>query len=112
MKDITTEEAIEDLKKLTTTKFNNDYSIDSKDKASIEKVLNELESLQFKYRARAERLNTKLEKKDKIIDAMVKFIDTELSSEHLTRVLKKEVLPLKTYREEIKQYFERKVEDE
>lgn len=50
-----------------------------------------------------------LEKKDKIIDAMAKFIDTELSSEHLTRVLKKEVLPLKTYREDIKQYFERRV---
>lgn len=53
-----------------------------------------------------------LNKKDKIIDAMAKFIDTELSSEHLTRVLKKEVLPLKTYQEDIKQYFEKEVKDE
>jgi urease accessory protein UreH len=88
MKDITTEEAVQIMR-------NHICWIENKTvKQAIEKILNELE------------------KKDKIIDAMAKFIDTELSSEHLTRVLKKEVLPLKTYREDIKQYFEKEVKDE
>ena len=52
-----------------------------------------------------------LEQKDKIIDLMARFIDTELSSEHLSKVLKIEVKPLETYREDIKQYFEKKVEE-
>ena len=46
-----------------------------------------------------------------MIELMVEFIDTELSSEHLSRVLEKEVLPLETYRKDIKQYFEKKVEE-
>lgn len=47
--------------------------------------------------------------KDKIIDLMARFIDTELSSEHLSKFLKIDVKPLETYREDIKQYFEEKV---
>jgi hypothetical protein len=96
MKDITTEEAIEILKNVIQ-KYKESHqfqNVINTDIIALEKVLNELE------------------KKDKIIDAMAKFIDTELSSEHLTRVLKKEVLPLKTYREDIKQYFEKEVKDE
>ena len=50
-----------------------------------------------------------LEQKDKIIDLMTRFIDTELSSEHLSKVLKIEVKPLETYREDIKQFFKKKV---
>ncbi len=98
MKDITTEEAIKFLKNVV--KQNGD--------------LDSFTSVPF-YIKEAKAINkilTELENKDKIIDAMAEFIDTELSSEHLTRVLKKEVLPLKTYREDIKQYFEKEVKDE
>lgn len=93
MKDITTEEAVDRLKhtlELHILFFGDAGGV----QLALEKLLNELE------------------KKDKIINAMTEFIDTELSSEHLTRVLKKEVLPLKTYREDIKQYFEEEIKDE
>lgn len=56
------------------------------------------------------KLKEELEKKDKIIELMARFIDTELSSEHLSKVLKINVEPLETYREDIKQYFEKKAE--
>ena len=52
-----------------------------------------------------------LTKQEKMIELMSRFIDTELSSEHLSKVLKIEVKPLETYREDIKQYFEKKVEE-
>ncbi len=52
-----------------------------------------------------------LTKQDKMIELMSRFIDTELSSEHLSKVLKIEVKPLETYREDIKQYFEKKAEE-
>lgn len=51
-----------------------------------------------------------LEKKEKVIDLMARCIDTELSSERLGIILNKNVSPLKSYKEEVKQYFERKVE--
>ena len=50
--------------------------------------------------------------KDKQIDLMAKFIDVELSSLRLGTILNRDVKPLESYKEEIKQYFERKVEDE
>lgn len=53
-----------------------------------------------------------LNKKDKQIDLMAKFIDVELSSLRLGTILNRDVKPLESYKEEIKQYFERKVEDE
>ena len=43
MKKMSIEEAKKRLTMIITTKFNNDYSIDSTDKEAIEKVLNELE---------------------------------------------------------------------
>ena len=52
-----------------------------------------------------------VEKREKMIELMARFIDTEFSSEHLSKVLKIEVKPLETYREYIKQYFEKKVEE-
>ena len=58
------------------------------------------------------KLKETLEKKDKMIKLMARFIDTELSSEHLSRVLEIDVKPLETYREDIKQYFENKAEEE
>ena len=53
----------------------------------------------------------KLQKKDKQIDLMAQCIDKELSSARLGELLNKNVNPLETYKEDIKQYFERKVED-
>ena len=53
----------------------------------------------------------RLTKQEKMIELMSRFIDTELSSEHLSKVLKIEVKPLETYREDIKQYFEKKAEE-
>jgi len=50
-------------------------------------------------------------KQEKMIEMMAEFIDIELSSEHLSRVLEKEVSPLETYRKDIKQYFEKKAEE-
>ena len=50
-------------------------------------------------------------KQEKMIELMSRFIDTELSSEHLSKVLKIDVKPLETYREDIKQYFEKKAEE-
>lgn len=58
-----------------------------------------------------ETILKELEKKDKMIELMAECIDTELSSEHLSKVLKIEVKPLETYREDIKQYFEKKAEE-
>ena len=52
-----------------------------------------------------------LNKKDKQIDLMAQCIDKELSSARLGELLNKNVNPLETYKEDIKQYFERKVED-
>lgn len=54
---------------------------------------------------------THLTKQEKMIELMSRFIDTELSSEHLSKVLKIDVKPLETYREDIKQYFENKAEE-
>ena len=52
-----------------------------------------------------------LTKQEKMIELMSRFIDTELSSEHLSKVLKIDVKPLETYREDIKQYFKKKAEE-
>lgn len=52
-----------------------------------------------------------LEKKDKIIDLMAECIDIELSSQKLGIILNKKVEPLQSYRKDIKQYFEKKVEE-
>lgn len=72
MKDITTEEAVKILKHWEIT-------ISACD----------IPDGNYRFQKSIEKILIELEKKDKIISAMAKFIDTELSSEHLTRVLKK-----------------------
>lgn len=57
------EEAIERCKKIITTKFNLDYSIDNYDKEAIETVLKMLKEK-----------DTEIEKKDKMIDLMTEHI--------------------------------------
>ncbi len=88
------EEAIEKLNYLKTIRDLKDYVKDNNCMLAdaIEVALNQLK------------------KQDKMIELMSRFIDTELSSEHLSKVLKIDVKPLETYRENIKQYFEKKVE--
>ena len=87
-------EAIDRLNRIITTKFNNDYSIDNLDKEAIETVLN------------------MLKEKDIQIDLMAKCIDTELSSSRLAIILNKNVKPLEIYKNDIKQYFEKKAKQE
>ena len=93
------EEAIKIVKKdLELTKIANECGLATKgefkkETEAIETVLNHLT------------------KEDKMIELMARFIDTELSSEHLSKVLKIDVKPLETYREDIKQYFEKKAEE-
>ena len=119
MKDITTEEALNILKTISTDNFCMEQI---KIKQAIEKVLNELETLQnglntaVEHQTELIRENTnfryqlfnnkkELEKKDRIIDAMTKEwfeLDT------LFMIRGKNIHSA----EELKQYFERKEEDE
>ena len=50
--------------------------------------------------------------KEQVIDLMAKCIDVELSSARLGILLNKDVKPLETYKEDIKQYFAGLVEKE
>ena len=72
------QEAIERLNRIITTKFNNDYSIDSSDKEAIETVLNMTKQnsaeIQQKNTEIAEN-NAEIEKKDKQINFMANFIN-------------------------------------
>lgn len=63
------------------------------------------------YKEALETVLNHLTKQEKMIELMARFIDTELSSEHLSKILKIDVKPLETYRENIKQYFEKKAEE-
>ena len=82
--------------------FPNPISIELKDTdvGAIETILSLIKEQQ-----------EEIEKKDKQIDLMAQCIDKELSSARLGELLNKNVNPLETYKEDIKQYFERKVED-
>lgn len=63
MKENRIEEDIAITKKLITTKFNNDYSIDNKDKEAIEHILTDYK-----------RILKENELKDKTIDLMAQYI--------------------------------------
>lgn len=92
------EEAIKILKEdLEHTKKANECGLATKGEFN-----KEIEAIEF--------ILNHLTKQEKMIELMSRFIDTELSSEHLSKVLKIDVKPLETYREDIKQYFEKKVE--
>ena len=120
------EEAIERLKRgIEDTMFSTLYSQEQEEE-DVKIVLKELNrkngiinALQCALKERTDerdkkddeisKLRAVTTKQDKMIELMSSFIDTELSSEHLSKVLKIEVKPLETYREDIKQYFEKKV---
>ena len=63
MKENSMEEDIKIIVKLLTTKFNNDYSIDSKDKEAIEHILTDYK-----------RVLKENEEKNKIIDLMENYM--------------------------------------
>lgn len=92
---MTDKEAVERLKnRIIQSKITfNMQTFASKDIEAIQHVLDELE------------------KKDKIIDEMAKCIDIELSSSRLGIMLNRNVKPLESYKEEVKQYFEKKAEE-
>lgn len=64
------------------------------------------------YKKEFKTLNLQLKNKDKMVDLMAECIDVELSSARLGIILNKNVKPLETYKEEIKQYFKIKAEKE
>ena len=82
-------EAIDRLNRIIITKFNNDYSIDNLDKEAIETVL------------------SMLKEKDRQIDLMAE----QLAGLTIWDNEKEEPLIL-TDKKEVKQYFERKAENE
>ena len=115
--------AIEKLNKLTTTKFNNDYSIDSEDKKAIETVLNILKdkdrqinskngtinALQHALKERTEERDRKediVTKQNKQIDLMAERIEWLCKN---FGILLDEEHDENFTQEDIKQYFERKV---
>ena len=119
-------EAIERLNRIITTKFNNDYSIDSLDKEAIEIVLSMLKE----NSAEIEQKNTELAEKSAEIEKKDKEIDLILDklNENYTDVFKNNEVKgiieiyekikntsnlsgIKLRKECIKQYFERKVEE-
>ena len=59
-----------------------------------------------------DEIYAKIKEKDKQIDLMAQCIDIELSSLRLSIILNKNVKPLESYKDEIKQYFEKKAEQE
>lgn len=64
------------------------------------------------YKKEFATLNKKLKEKNKQIDLMAQCIDIELSSLRLSIILNKNVKPLESYKDEIKQYFKKKAEQE
>ena len=111
------EKAIERLKYINRHYYCNNNYYFKYDLDCIETVIQaleqkdkEIQELKEKWNKDTHTLQNQLDaanadrvEKDKIIDLMARFIDTELSSEHLSKVLKIEVKPLETYREDIKQ---------
>lgn len=93
---MTTEQAIEKVNKIITTKFNNDYSIDNVDKEAIEIIL------------------SMLEEQDKIIDLMSEAINNNDIDEDICRCMGQkedcnEFEDKEKCKDCIKQYFENKV---
>ena len=117
--------AIEKLNKLTTTKFNNDYSIDSEDKKAIETVLNLITKLQkenekYKYLYQKALDNTVSSDRENI--QLKEQID--LMAEYISKIDIEEDICIKNKTNQdwcnedytnckdcIKQYFERKSEE-
>lgn len=135
------EEAIERCKKIITTKFNLDYSIDNYDKEAIETVLNMLkekdleiekyknlladnlaknlnDSIKAKEKANTDLefldlgWKTELEKKDKMIDLTLEFLaERDLGYYQKEEGGEIQGIFRKYNKDDWKQYFERKEEN-
>lgn len=90
MKENSMEEDIKIIVKLLTTKFNNDYSIDNKDKEAIEHILTDYKRV----------LKENRESKSNIVPVLINnkmyFIDNELYKELLKEIKKENELRDKT----------------
>ena len=99
--------AIKICKKIITEKFNLDYSIDNVDKEAIETILNLIQKQQ-----------AELEKKDKIIDLMERFIadldiDKDICKHQVAEFCEgTDGVSLDICVKCINQYFEKKVEED
>ena len=106
-------ETIERLNRIITTKFNNDYSIDSSDKEAIETVLNMLKEK-----------DAEIEKKDNAVRKIIKGLNNDIErttkiksdGKHCDDYSRCRLKAYKTKTKEIKeyieeQYFERKSEE-
>lgn len=92
MKENSIEEDIAITKKLITTKFNNDYSIDNKDKEAIEHILADYQKLLKDNKLR-----------DKTIELMAEYIESK------NLLIDKNFHVLTA--ESIKKYFENKAKE-
>lgn len=80
------EEDIARIEKIITTKFNNDYSIDNKDKEAIEHVL-----LDYKnYKKENEKLNSKIPNLEQSTEILMKT-NTILTNELNDSIYKKKI---------------------
>ena len=125
------QETIERLNRIITTKFNNDYSIDSSDKEAIETVLNILkekdniinEQLKENVELRKE-LNEEnkrcmiLANNDKFKEQVIDLMAEQIKIPEPTMKIESFDIKSKTKfgmrylnKEEVKQYFERKIRE-
>ena len=109
-------EAVEDVEE-----FNNKFDC-GKYRKSIDTVVSLIKEQQEEIGSLQKELNEENKRcmilanndkfKEQAIDLMAKCIDVELSSARLGILLNKDVKPLETYKEDIKQYFAGLVEKE
>ena len=93
MKENSIEEDIAITKKLITTKFNNDYSIDNKDKEAIEHILADYQKLLKDNKLRdktIELMAEYIESKNLLIDKNFHVLTAESIKEYFKNKAKKE----------------------
>lgn len=93
MKENSIEEDIAITKKLITTKFNNDYSIDSKDKEAIEHILADYQKLLKDNKLRdktIELMAEYIESKNLLVDKNFHVLTAESIKEYFKNKAKKE----------------------
>ena len=93
MKENSIEEDIAITKKLITTKFNNDYSIDNKDKEAIEHILADYQKLLKDNKLRdktIELMAEYIESKNLLVDKNFHVLTAESIKEYFKNKAKKE----------------------
>lgn len=90
------EEDISRIEKLITTKFNNDYSIDNKDKEALEHILSDYKKLQEEFKQvdheceRLEEKEVRLIKENEHYKDLINTLETyyEITREDLERCIR------------------------